>query len=98
MVVPARGRISLTLRGAALVAESAANRVWMDDFDLRGDLFAVGVLDADPLIRPGEEVAVCRGEALTAVGVARMPSAEMRAARRGVAVAVRHRAPGGGGE
>jgi archaeosine synthase len=96
MVVPDRGRISLTLHGAALVAEEAGNRVWMDDFDLRGDLFAVGVVDADPGIRPGEEVAVLRGDVLAAVGVARMASAEMMAASRGAAVAVRHKAKGGG--
>jgi archaeosine synthase len=95
MVVPARGRISLTLHGAGLIADTAHNRVWMDDFDLRGDLFAVGVVDADPLIRPGEEVAVLRDEELTAVGVARMPSVEMMAASRGVAVATRHKASGG---
>jgi archaeosine synthase len=95
MVVPARGRVSLTLAGARLLAKEAANRVWMDDFDLRGDLFAVGVVDTDPRIRPGEEVAVFRDEELTAVGVARMPSVEMRAASRGVAVAVRHKASGG---
>ncbi|NIP34750.1 MAG: hypothetical protein GWN18_07355 [Thermoplasmata archaeon] len=96
MVVPARGRISLTLQGAEVIAEEARNRVWIDDFDLRGDLFAVGVLDADPGIRPGEEVAVLRNEEVTGVGVARMASAEMLAARRGVAVAVRHKASGGG--
>jgi archaeosine synthase len=97
MVVPARGRISLTIEGASAMGEAAGNRVWMDDFDLRGDLFAVGVLDVDPGIRPGEEVAVYRGEELTAVGLARMASAEMLEARRGAAVAVRHKAPGGGG-
>ncbi len=97
MVVPARGRISLTLLGAGLIAAKAAHRVWMDDFDLRGDLFAVGVLEADPDIRPGEEVAVYREEELAAIGVARMPSVEMTTAKRGVAVAVRHRSSGGEG-
>jgi archaeosine synthase len=97
MVVPAKGRISLTLAGAGRIAEMAGNRVWMDDFDLRGDLFAVGVLDADPGIRPGDEVTVLKGEEVMAVGVARMPSVEMLAASRGAAVAVRHKGGGGGG-
>jgi archaeosine synthase len=96
MVVPARGRISLTLSGGAVIAHHARNRVWMEDFELKGDLFAVGVKDADPGIRPGDEVAVLRGqEDLMAVGVARMSAPEMLAARRGVAVAVRHRVLGG---
>jgi len=99
MVVPARGRISLTSHGASVIAEVAGNRVWMDDFDLRGDLFAVGVMDADQGIRPGDEVAVLKSEnVLTAVGVARMASSEMLASKRGVAVAVRHKVPGGGDE
>ena len=96
MVVPSRGRISLTLQGAGLLAGTPGNRVWMDDFDLRGDLFAVGVVEADPGIRPEEEAVVLRGEVVTGVGVARMSSVEMVAARRGVAVSVRHKAPGGG--
>jgi archaeosine synthase len=96
MVVPAKGRISLTVAGAERIAERARNRVWMDDFELRGDLFAVGVTAADPGIRPGEEVAVLKeGGDIQAVGVARMPTVEMLASSRGVAVAVRHRASGG---
>ena len=96
MVVPGRGLISLTLRGASAIAEEVKNRVWMDDFELRGDLFAVGVTDADPGIRPGDEVVILKGaNDLMAVGVARMPAVEMLASQRGVAVAVRHRASRG---
>jgi archaeosine synthase len=99
MVVPARGRISLTVLGAEQVVDVAGSRVWMDDFDLRGDLFAVGVTNADPGIRPGEEVVVVKqGDDVQAVGVARMGAVEMRGSKRGVAVAVRHRSSGGGGE
>jgi archaeosine synthase len=98
MVVPAKGRISLTVAGAERIAERAGNRVWMDDFQLKGDLFAVGVMDVDPGIRPGDEVAVFKeGAGMQAVGVAKMPSVEMLASSRGVAVAVRRRAPGGEG-
>ena len=96
MVVPGKGRISLTLDGASGIADTARIRVWMDDFELKGDLFAVGVKDADPGIRPGDEVAVYKGvDELMAVGVARMSAVEMLAASRGVAVAVRHRVSGG---
>ncbi len=100
MVVPARGRLSLTLSGAELVAAAGHHRVWMDDFELRGDLFAVGVTDADPLIRPEDEAVVVRGDLVVGVGVARMGTTEMLAANRGTAVAMRHhrgRGRGGGG-
>jgi archaeosine synthase len=96
MVVPARGRLSLTLSGAMLVAAAGHHRVWMDDFDLRGDLFAVGVIDADPGIRPGDEAVVVKGDLVVGVGVARMGTPEMLAAKRGTAVAMRHHQGGGG--
>ena len=95
-VVPSRGLLSLTLAGAELVAKAGHHRVWMDDFDLRGDLFAVGVVGADPDLRPGEEVVVLKGDDVVAVGVARMGAAEMLASSRGVAVAMRHKRGGGG--
>lgn len=95
MVVPARGRISLTLDGAVLISQLGGGRVWMDDFELRGDLFAVGVTSADPDIRPEEEVLVLRRDEPYAVGLARMSGEEMMAAGRGVAVSVRHRRRGG---
>lgn len=96
MVVPARGRLSLTLSGAELVAASGHHRVWMDDFELRGDLFAIGVIDADPGIRPGDEAVVVRKDRVVGVGVARMGTPEMLAANRGTAVAMRHHQGGGG--
>ncbi len=96
-VVPARGRLSLTLAGAEVLASAGGNRVWMDDFELRGDLFAVGVLDVDPGLRPAEEAVVLRGDHVTGVGVARMGAIEMMASSRGVAVAMRHKRSGGGG-
>jgi archaeosine synthase len=52
MVVPKRGLLSLTLAGGEALASAGTNRVQMDDFDLRGDLFAVGVVDVDEGIRP----------------------------------------------
>jgi archaeosine synthase len=91
MFVPSKGRLSLTLDGADRISSSSERRVWMDDFQLRGDLFAVGVVDADPGIRPGDEVLVIREDSVKGVGVARMSAAEMGAAVRGVAVSLRHR-------
>jgi len=89
--VPDRGLLSLTLDGAERLASAGAYRVHMDDFDLKGNLFAVGVRDADPEVREGDDVAVVRGDRVVAVGVARMGAEEMVGSRRGLAVAVRHR-------
>ena len=97
-VVPFRGLLSLTMEGAALVAATGHHRVWMEDFDLRGDLFAVGVRDVDIDLRPGEEAIIIHGQEVEAVGVARMGATEMLAAKRGIAVAVRHKRGGGGGK
>ena len=90
-LVPDRGLLSLTLEGAERVATAGRYRVLMDDFELKGNLFAVGVSGADPEVREGDDVAVVRGDRVVAVGVARMGAEEMVGSRRGIAVAVRHR-------
>ena len=92
----ARGLLSLTVEGAERVASAGCYRVLMDDFDLRGNLFAVGVSGADPEVREGDDVAIVRRGRVAGVGVARMAAEEMVASKRGIAVATRHRAGGGG--
>lgn len=91
MMTPERGMVSLTLEGADIVAALGRNVVEVQDFELRGNLFAVGVVSADPGIRIGDEaVFVCGGE-VRGVGVAEMCGREMTELSRGVAVKVRHR-------
>lgn len=90
MLTPERGWISLTLEGAERLAERGYNLVTMGDFELKGNLFAVGVQEADPRIRIGEETIVVRGGQVQAVGVASMNGEDMVALRRGEAVRVRH--------
>ena len=63
----------------------------MGDFDLSGNLFAVGVSEADSRIRAGDEVAIVRNGELEGVGVAAMSGEEMAQSRRGEAVRVRHK-------
>ena len=63
-------------------------RVTIDDFPVKGDILAPGVISADPRIREGDEVLVEGPQAL-ATGRAAMPAFEMEASRRGVAVRVR---------
>jgi archaeosine synthase alpha-subunit len=91
MLTPERGMVSLTIDGAKILQSMGRSIVQMTDFELKGSLFAVGVIDADPSIREGDEaVIVCNGE-VRGVGVAMMCGREMKELKRGVAVKVRHK-------
>jgi len=91
MHTPDRGMTSLTLDGAARLIDADLNVVHIENFQPKGNIFAIGVMDADPRIRVGDEVAVEREGKLAAVGVAQMSGSEMRAMDRGIAVKVRHK-------
>jgi len=90
MLSPERGMLSLTIEGAEAILP-VVPKVAIGDFDVKGSLFAVGVEDADPAIRTGDEVALVRNGAVVGVGVAVMGGREMVEMRRGEAVKVRHR-------
>ena len=91
MMTPERGMVSLTLEGAEVLAKAGYAAVEIMDFELKGNLFAVGVVRADPCIRIGDEaVIVCNGE-VRGVGVAEMCGREMTDLKRGIAVKVRHK-------
>ncbi len=90
MLNPERGMISLTVEGAEAILPLMP-KVTMGDFELKGSLFAVGVSDADPSIRAGEEVAIMRNGKIAGVGVAVMSGREMVEMRRGEAVKIRHK-------
>jgi len=62
------------------------------DFELRGDVFAIGVNEADPGIRPDDIVGVVRDEKVVGVGKAVLAGEEMVKAKKGIAVKVRKRA------
>ena len=92
MMTPERGMVSLTLEGAEILAAAGYGTVEMTDFELKGNLFAVGVVRADPRIRIGDEaIIVCNGQ-VRGVGVAMMCGREMTDLKRGIAVKVRHKA------
>ena len=91
MMTPERGMMSLTLEGAEIVAGCGFGVVEIMDFELKGNLFAVGVVKADSRIRIGDEaIIVCNGE-VRGVGVAMMCGREMTDLKRGIAVKVRHK-------
>lgn len=90
MFVPERGLFSLTLDGACWLA--GLDRYWVEieDFVPLGSVFAVGVVDADPGIRCGDEVVVLHDGDIRGIGEASMNGAEMRESEKGEAVSVRH--------
>lgn len=91
MLTPERGMISLTMEGAARLLPGRKHWVEMEDFDLAGNLFAVGIRDADPGLRVGDEAIILRSGELEGVGIAAMCGEEMAASKRGEAVRVRHK-------
>lgn len=66
--------------------------VRIDDFAVRGSVFAVGVDAADPQIRVGDDVVVMHQDEVRGAGVAVMSGPEMAECERGEAVKVRHHA------
>ena len=90
MLTGDRGMVSLTLEGASVLAERNAYCVEIDDFEPKGNLFAIGVEKANPEIRIGDDVVIVYKKDVRAVGVARMCAVEMNLAERGEAVHIRH--------
>ncbi|WP_297437980.1 archaeosine synthase subunit alpha [Thermococcus sp.] len=86
------GVISVTPFGMGRIY-NATKSYWVKiDFDLRGDLFAVGVNEADYRIRPDDIVGVVRNDKIIGVGKAVLAGDEMVRSRKGIAVKVRKRA------
>ncbi len=85
-----RGMLSLTLDGGQILSSADAYWIEIEDFVPTGNVFAVGVVDADRNVRAGDDVVVRHEGEVRAVGVARMSWREMVDAERGEAVRVRH--------
>lgn len=88
-LVPQYGMLALSLEGAELMSKSRKYRIEIDDFIPRGSILAPGILQADPAIRPNDEVIVL-GRQVICVGRALMSGDEMVKSNRGVAVDLRH--------
>lgn len=88
-LIPQYGTLAITIEGVKAMMDQKRYIVEIDDFVPRGSLLAPGVIDADPLIRPNDEVLIC-GKNAIAVGRANMSGDEMRRSGRGVAVDLRH--------
>ncbi|MBO4302028.1 DUF5591 domain-containing protein [Methanosarcinaceae archaeon] len=92
-LVPQFGQIAFTLKAAEMIVTSPAYHgqytVTISDFLPKGSLLAPGVIDADPQIRPGDEVIV-KGPHALGIGKAFMAGPEMGPATKGVAALPRH--------
>ncbi len=89
MMSAERGMFSLTPDGGEVLLHDGKNVVEITDFEIKGSLFAVGVVKADHSIRIGDDiVAVCNGE-VRGVGVAAMCGLEMEQSKRGIAAKMR---------
>jgi archaeosine synthase len=92
MMTPERGMISLTVEGAERLAKIGMNIVEIPEFEIKGNIFAVGVTKADRSLRAGDEAVVMTDGVVKAIGVASMSGKEMEDLKRGIAVKVRHKA------
>ncbi len=92
MLTPERGMVSLTMDGAQILADLGMYTVEMADFEMKGNLFAIGAMEADPNIHVGDEAVITLNGKVMGVGVAQMSGREMVDLKRGIAVKVRHKA------
>jgi len=91
MMSAERGMFSLAPDGAKILMSLGKNVIeTVDDFELKGSLYAVGIKTADHAIREGDEAIIVHNGKFKGVGVAVMCGVEMEQARRGVAVKMRH--------
>ncbi len=86
-----RGLFHLTIAGALRLGDALPRVDVEPTLSLEGDVFAPGVLRADPAIRTGDAVGLFQPAGLAAVGEAVLPGPLLGDLRRGLAVRVRHR-------
>ncbi len=92
MLNPHRGTLVFSSAGGKRLVTGNGYKVIIEDFEIKGDILAVGVKDASPEVREGDEVVVVNSAGdLKAVGTATMAAAVMVAMNRGMAVSVRHK-------
>ncbi|UCE10152.1 MAG: DUF5591 domain-containing protein [Candidatus Thorarchaeota archaeon] len=87
------GALSLTMDGGERIAPLDRYVVRFEGAEIKGgSIFAVGVNEADPVIRPGDEVVVVgKDNTVMAVGKSEMSGPEMCEFEKGRAVSIRHK-------
>ena len=91
--VAENGILSLTLEGGRRIRPLDKYWIQYEGKELKGgSLFAVGISEADPGIRPGDEVVIIDKEGqVLAVGRSEMSGREMSEFSKGRAVSIRHK-------
>lgn len=93
VLVPQFGQLAFSIAAAEKLIRSekytGQYTVRIDEFLPKGSLLAPGIIEADPNIRPGDEV-ILLGENVIGVGKAKMSGPEMNTSSKGVAVVPRH--------
>jgi archaeosine synthase len=88
-LIPQYGTVALTVEGGIRLRGYPFYKVKIGDFIPHSSILAPGIVDADPQIRPNDEVIV-EGETFLGVGRALMSGWEMKGCGKGVAVELRH--------
>jgi archaeosine synthase len=88
-LIPQYGTLALTIDGGMKLGDHPYYRVKIGDFIPHSSILAPGILDADPQIRPNDEVIVV-GERFLGVGRSLMSGWEMKGCGKGMAVELRH--------
>ncbi len=87
---PTNGYLALSLSGGELLKKFGKNRVTLSFKPETNSIFAVGVEDADPGIRPNDEVVALYDGNVVGIGRAILNSRELVNAKIGLAVKLRH--------
>jgi archaeosine synthase len=88
-LIPQYGTLALTIDGGMKLVDHPYYSVKIGDFMPHSSILAPGILDADPQIRPNDEVIVV-GERFLGVGRSLMSGWEMKGCGKGMAVELRH--------
>tara|TARA_B100000029_G_C17537804_1_gene945535 strand:- start:220 stop:1794 length:1575 start_codon:yes stop_codon:yes gene_type:complete len=86
------GGFALNCKGAEMLTKDCIGIVKGADFELRGDMFAAGVMGTEGNWKVGEQVAIEQKGEITGVGIAFMNPKECVEMENGLAVEVRNRA------
>lgn len=93
VLVPQFGQLAFSIDAAEKLIKSeqytGQYTVRIDNFLPKGSLLAPGIIEADPAIRPGDDVIIL-GENVIGIGKAKMSGIEMNSSTKGVAVLPRH--------
>jgi predicted RNA-binding protein (TIGR00451 family) len=90
-VNPNSGYLALSLEGGKLLKDFGKHIVEISFKPETGNIFSIGVEAAGDDIRPGDEVIVLYKDKVAGVGKAALCGDEMARAKKGLAVAMRHR-------